>query len=151
MLKEKTRKPVTGIFESSVTAALLLIGKGQKFGIVSTGKVWEGLLTTAVERLLGESSHLFSGVATTGLNATDLHEAPTAEVKKRMKEATKTLIRTGDVAAICLGCAGMAGMEEMMREACIETLGEERGREIRIVDGVKAGVVFLEGLLRCEF
>lgn len=109
------------------------------------------MLTTAVQRLLGESSLWFSGVATTGLNATDLHDTPATEVKKRMKDATKTLIESGEIGAICLGCAGMAGMEEMVREACIETLGEEKGQDIRIVDGVKAGLVFLEGLLRCEF
>jgi hypothetical protein len=44
----------------------------------------------------------------------------------------------------------MAGMDVTVREACIEALGEEEGRKIRIVDGVVSGVVYLEGALRAE-
>ena len=132
MLEAKTHKPVIRIFESGVSAALLLIRQGEKFGIVSTGKISGKLLATAVRGLLGELSPWFSGVAMTGLNANELHDAPPAEVKKRMKDATKVLIGTGpgEVKAICLGCAGMAEMEKTVREACIETLemlGAERG------------------------
>jgi len=47
-----------------------------------------------------------------------------------------------------LGCAGMAGMDEMVREALDEELGKEDSENVYIVDGVKAGVVYLEGLLK---
>jgi len=42
----------------------------------------------------------------------------------------------------------MSGMDEIVRESCIETLGSERGNRVWIVDGVVAGVNALEGALR---
>lgn len=144
-------KAVTGIFEASVGTALQLIQPHEKFGIVSTGKVWEEILTDAVVALLGtgeDGGKRFAGVETTGLNATDLHDAPAEEVERRMKEAAKRLVRKGHVGAICLGCAGMSGMDTMVREACCEELGEAEGRRVRIVDGVQAGVAWLEGVVR---
>ncbi|KAF1847248.1 uncharacterized protein K460DRAFT_363351 [Cucurbitaria berberidis CBS 394.84] len=128
ILKEESvikaaRKPVTGIFEASVGTSLQSIHPDEKFGIVSTGKVWEAILTDATIAFLGtgpEASKRFAGVETTGLNATDLHDAPAEEVRKRMKDAVKRLLQKGSVGAICLGCAGMAGMDQMVREACVE-------------------------------
>ncbi|KAF2197281.1 hypothetical protein GQ43DRAFT_215514 [Delitschia confertaspora ATCC 74209] len=147
----KGRKYVTGIFEASVGTSLQIISPDEKFGIVSTGKVWEKILSEATANLLGtgtEASKRFAGVETTGLNATDLHDAPPEEVRKRMKDAVKRLLRKGKVGAICLGCAGMSGMDKMVREACVEELGEEEGSLVRIVDGVQAGVAWLEGSVR---
>ena len=148
------QRPVTGIFEASVSTSLQIIAPDEKFGIVSTGKVWEDILSEAVVDFLGtgpEASKRFAGVETTGLNATDLHDAPAEEVRKRMKDAVKRLLRKGNVGAICLGCAGMAGMNEMVREACVEELREEDGSRVRIVDGVQAGVAWLEGAVRSLF
>jgi len=145
-------KPVVGIFEASVTTSLQLIQPHEKFGIVSTGRVWERSLTDAVGALLGnDGSSRFAGVETTGLNATELHEVSPEEVKARMKDATKRLLRKGDIGAVCLGCAGMSGMDEWVKEAAVEELGEERGQRVRIVDGVKAGVAFLEGSVRAKY
>ena len=145
-------KPVAGIFEASVAAALLAAGAEERFGIVSTGVVWEEALTEAVRRFLGaEAPARFAGVQTTGLNATELHEVPAAEVRGRMVEATRRLVRTGGVGAVCLGCAGMAGMDEWVREGCVLELGEEGGGRVRVVDGVMAGVAWLEGAVRAGF
>jgi len=147
-------KPVTGIFEASVGTALQIIHPNEKFGIVSTGKVWESLLTHATAAYLGtstEASTRFAGVETTGLNATDLHDAPAEEVRKKMKDAVKRLLKKGKVGAICLGCAGMAGMDKMVREACVEELGDEEGKRVRIVDGVVAGAAWLEGAVRAGY
>ena len=147
-------KPVTGIFEASVCTALQIIRPDEKFGIVSTGKVWEDVLSEVVAIYLGTDARVgsrFAGVTTTGLSATELHDAPAEDVRQRMKDATKRLLSAGQVGAICLGCAGMAGMNEMVREACVEALGEERGRRVRIVDGVQAGVAWLEGAVRTVF
>lgn len=104
-----------------------------------------------VAKYLGaEKSRRFLGCETTGLNATDLHDAPAAEVREKMKDSTKRLLRKGNVGAVCLGCAGMAGMDEMVREACVEELGEVEGRKVRIVDGVKVGFAMLDGLIQAE-
>ena len=146
--KQPAFKVVTGIFEASVASCLQSINVDQKFGIVSTGSQWEGILQEAVTNLLGSSAETrYAGTETTGLNADELHSTPKAEVDRRMKEATKRILSKG-ATAICLGCAGMAGLDGIVREACVEALGEESGRRIRIIDGVISGVVFLEGALR---
>ena len=119
------------------------------FGIVSTGSQWEEILLEAVADLLGnEGSKRYAGTQTTGLNANELHTTPKDEIDRRIKEATKRLLASGDVQAICLGCAGMAGMDRTVREACVEALGEEEGSRVKIVDGVVSGVSFLDGALR---
>lgn len=149
------RKCVAGIFEASVTTSLSLISEQQTFGIVSTGKVWENALTQAVHDFLGtgvQGSDKYGGCETTGLNATELHDLPLAEVRDEMIAATRRLLQSGqgeemrDVQAICLGCAGMVGLDEAVRQACIDVLGDERGKRVSIVDGVKAGVGSLVGL-----
>lgn len=144
-------KAVTGIFEASVAVCLQSINADEKFGIVSTGKQWEEILGDAVAELLGSnSSSRYAGTETTGLNADELHSTSKAEVDERMKDATKLLL-SRNAKAICLGCAGMAGMDQVVREACIEQLGAHEGNTIRIVDGVVSGVLYLEGALRAGY
>ena len=153
------RKYVTGIFEASVLSSLALTGSqpNEGFGIVSTGKIWETALREAVHEMFGvDESKRFVGCHTTGLNASDLHELPPEKVRGKMKEATKSLLRDGNkvgssVQAICLGCAGMVGLEEAVRDACAEELGDELSHNISIVDGVKAGVGQLITLARGGF
>jgi len=146
IIREK-RKAVTGIFEASVVQSLDTIDASEKFGIVSTGKVWEKLLSEAVNGLPkldhGLARERFEGIETTGLSATELHDADPKLVRQKVKDATKRLVQLGDVGAVCLGCAGMAGMDEIVREGCIEALGQEKGERVKIVDGVQAGVVLL--------
>jgi len=162
------RKHVTGIFEASVLACLGLVdGVDGAFGIVSTGAIWEDALKSAVEEFLRSSASetsrsRFAGCETTGLNASELHELDADDVRGKMMDATKRLLQreqlddptkeiVSSVQAICLGCAGMVGLDEAVRTACIETLGGERGKEVHIVDGVKAGVGILYGLARGGF
>jgi len=136
-LRKRTTKPVIGIFESSVTHSLLL---ADKFGIVTTGAAWEPLLTEAVTDFLGATSERFIGVTTTGLGVLELHELPREEVNKRMGEAAQVLVGKG-AGAIALGCAGMVGLGEAIRDAV--------GGGMRVVD-VTSGVWELAGLVRCE-
>ncbi|KAF2722815.1 hypothetical protein K431DRAFT_265929 [Polychaeton citri CBS 116435] len=143
-----TGKAVTGIFEASVATCIQSINPHDRFGIVSTGKQWEEILAEAVTELLGsEAPNRYAGTETTGLNADELHSTPAHEVNKRMKAATKRLLGK-EAKAICLGCAGMAGMDVTVREACIEQLGKAEGERIKIIDGVVSGTCFLEGALR---
>ncbi|KAF2161835.1 hypothetical protein M409DRAFT_58903 [Zasmidium cellare ATCC 36951] len=141
-------KPVTGIFESSVSTCLQSLNNYDSFGIVSTGSQWKEILGEAVTNFLGsDNPERYAGTETTGLNADQLHTAPKEEVDRLMKDATKKLLSNG-AKAICLGCAGMAGLDQTVREACIEALGEQLGKRVRVVDGVVSGVIFLEGTLR---
>lgn len=150
------KKYVTGIFEASVTASLSLISafdfetRGslkkkqaeESFGIVTTGSAWKDELNKAVVDTLGsQNSARFAGVETTGLTAGQLHTTDPAEVKQRICDATQRLLQDSPVpvGAICMGCAGMAGMEEAVREGCIQKYGDLKGRKVRIVDGVVSG------------
>jgi Asp/Glu/hydantoin racemase len=82
-------KLATGIFQSSITCCLDLLEHRDAFGIVTTGDVWEQLLSDAVRDFLGsDSSWRFAGVESTGLNATDLHDAAPAVVREKIKKAT---------------------------------------------------------------
>lgn len=93
---------------------------------------------------------VFAGVETLGLNAGDLHkEGGEEQVKKAVMAATGRLINADPVMetkVIVLGCAGMAGMEEWVRKEA-----ERRDNKVRVVDGVKAGVGILQGLVRGQF
>lgn len=164
LLRERTPKPVVGIFEASISTSLNLLGDREKFGIVTTGKIWESLLTDGVQRFLAggvngdvmtlDPHYRFAGVKSTGLDATELHDAPVEEVKAKVHQATKTLVSQrsrSEVRAICLGCAGMVGMEEWVRNACYEELGPQESSNIKIVDGVKAGVGMLQLQIRANF
>ncbi|KAI5803111.1 Asp/Glu/hydantoin racemase [Geopyxis carbonaria] len=135
-LRARTRKPVVGILEAAVFQALsLLPDVAGTFGIVSTGKQWERMLTEAVEELLGGGKRL-GGVETTGLDADQLEGAE--DLEERMREATKRVVGKG-VKVVVLGCAGMVGLEKVV--------GEAAGEGVRVVDGVKAGVGMLCGML----
>ncbi|KAF1815755.1 hypothetical protein P152DRAFT_505559 [Eremomyces bilateralis CBS 781.70] len=146
------KKMVTGIFEASVATSLQCLAPGERFGIVSTGQAWEAMLSEAVRDFLGaETSARFAGVETTGLTAVELHDVGAEVVGERMREAVGRLVRRGEIGAVCLGCAGMAGMNEMVRGALVGELGGEKGGRVKIVDGVQAGVAWLEGAIRMEF
>jgi Asp/Glu/hydantoin racemase len=135
------------------------------FGIVSTGQIWEEALKNAVEEFLNIKTHdgdvggKFLGCETTGLSAIELHDLPSAEVRAKMVYATEKLARRGcqeedykrKLAVVCLGCAGMVGLEEAVREGCVNVMGEVEGKKVRIVDGVKAGVGILIALARGDF
>jgi len=145
LLQMHTGKPVIGIFQASVTHALHVLPQGKKFGIVTTGKVWEGLLTDGVHGFLGGGER-FAGVQSTGLTAGELHSVPEEELKRRMEHATEKLLENGDVGVVCLGCAGLVGLEGVVRG-----VADRLGVEVKVVDGVVAGVVVVGGLIRCKY
>lgn len=86
--------------------------------------------------------------ASEGAGASEGGGEPDESVKQKVKAATHRLLARGDVSVIILGCAGMAGMEGWVREG-VEEAGLRGG--VRVVDGVKAGVGVLQGLLRGGF
>lgn len=151
---------VTGIFEASILASLSLLttplsssATPRTWGIVTTGKFWESHLAAGVSDLLGQDPNSrnvkFAGVESTGLDAGDFHGGMhPAIVRQKLKEATKRLLSTGAVDCVVMGCAGMAGLEETIRDAAIERYGKEAGNRLYIIDGVKAGIGLLEQMVR---
>lgn len=149
---------MTGIFEAAVlTSVSLLTGTAKKWGIVTTGKFWEDHLTEGVHQFLGyppgdngyPDNAKFAGVQTTGLNAGDFHgDIPKEKIDAKLVEATKRLLRAGNVGCVVMGCAGMAGLEQIIRRSAIEEYGEKEGKEVMIVDGVRAGVGLLADMVK---
>lgn len=130
---------------------------GEGFGIVTTGEIWKNVLNGAVEEMLGRerAQEVFRGVECVGMGAGELHDAvdDASGVEERVRAATRRLVGCGDdgiegegknpkrrVGVVILGCAGMVGMEAWVRE--------ESEEGVRVVDGVKAGVGVLQGLVR---
>ena len=168
------RKYVTGIFEASVSTCLALardfdmaadarmnrLASPSSFGIVTTGALWKDELSAAVKKmLLGDRTgdectlEVFAGVGTTGLTAAELHTTPLEEVRARITRVTSQLTKSSKhpVAAICLGCAGMSGMDAAVREGCIDALGPFDGKNVAIVDGVVSGVGILVNACKARF
>ncbi|KAK0653093.1 Asp/Glu/hydantoin racemase [Cercophora newfieldiana] len=147
---------VSGIFEAGVLASMALLAQPplhtappRKWGIVTTGKFWEAHLTHGVNGFLGTDlegpNEKFAGVETTGLDAGDFHGGVSPEViRQKLVEATKRLLGRGSVDCVVMGCAGMAGLEEIIRSAAIDEYGPEQGGQVFIIDGVKAGIGLLE-------
>lgn len=145
---------VTGIFEASILTALSLLKPAEKWGIVTTGKFWEKHLRNGVQHFLGaaeaDTNSKFAGVESTGLNASDFHHGVSPDVvNQKIREATKRLLRKGQVTCVVMGCAGMAGMEDQIRNAAAEEVDREFAtKALNVVDGVAAGVMQLEQVVR---
>ncbi|CAL1711450.1 unnamed protein product, partial [Somion occarium] len=149
MLRERTSAPVLNIFEASLLHARAL---ALPFGIVTTGRYWEPVLSKATRDYFSQSNpeydlgnaRDFVGVRSTNLTAIQLHTAPKAEVDQRIIYASADLVREG-ARVIILGCAAMSGMEATVRLGA-----QNEGQNVRIIDGVRAGIVLLEGLIRAR-
>ncbi|ROV96051.1 hypothetical protein VPNG_09152 [Cytospora leucostoma] len=148
---------VTGIFEASILTALPLLRqrytKPTGWGIVTTGKFWEDHLTVGVKEFVGQSrgdkNNLFFGVHSTGLDAADFHGDISPDlIRGRLKEATRQLLREGPVQCVVLGCAGMSGLDEIVRSTIQEEYPRQQAESVYIIDGVKAGIGILEQMVK---
>ena len=142
---------VLGILEASLAHALLLPQRAplNKFGIITTGKTWEPVLESAVKSFLGVTeSERFAGVRSTGVGVLGFHgSGEQNEVDAGVEKAVQELVkdRTG---IIILGCAGMSGLETSVKRVASRVGSIDSGRAILVVDGVRAGVQLLVGLIR---
>lgn len=144
--------PVAGIMEASLYHALALLTPAGRVGIVTTGHAWEPLLAAAAHALLGGSAR-FGGVCSTGLDADQLHRVAQDELVGRLAAATRRLVAgdgpaepagraDGQVEVMCLGCAGMVGLRDVVLAAARDV-----GRSVKVVDGVEAGVAMVLGMV----
>ncbi|KAJ6782115.1 hypothetical protein PWT90_06656 [Aphanocladium album] len=149
-LSSITTGAVTGIFEASILTSLSIIappGGNESWGIVTTGAFWEKHLGDGVGSFLGATSgqtnDRFAGTFSSGLTAGDFHTVSPAQVQEKLKDATVRLLKSSNVRCVVMGCGGMAGLESIIRDAALEVYGQERGKSVYIVDGVRAGLVQL--------
>jgi Asp/Glu/hydantoin racemase len=156
LARDNPNLAVTGIFEASVLSALSLLGPPlpdsgvqMMWGVVTTGKFWETHLSDGVKHFLGQKAEdanfKFAGVESTGLDAGDFHGGvDPAVIRQKLKEATQRLLSKGQVECVVMGCAGMAGLEDIIRDAARDKYGKEDADKLFVVDGVLAGVGLLE-------
>lgn len=131
-LREALSQPVVGIMEASILQALPL---GDRFSIVTTSPRWQPLLEEGV-RVLGVEARCAS-VRTTGLAVLDLAALPPEQVRARLREAARAAVAEDGAEVICLGCAGLAGLEADVAKAA----------GVPVIDGVRAGVAIVRGLV----
>jgi len=116
-----------------------------RFGIVTTGSGYKADIHKGVQAFMGGSSQRFAGIVATGLGVVELREGDRQKIETNMKEYSGRIAREGaDV--ILLGCAGMAGMESLVVQGAAEA--NPISSPVRVVDGAKAGVEMLAGLVR---
>ncbi|KQQ10024.1 aspartate/glutamate racemase family protein [Rathayibacter sp. Leaf296] len=123
--------PVVDITEASAHLAMLL---GRRYGVVTTvrravGQI-EDSLTTA-----GLIAHC-AAIEDTGLGVLDLEDDQEATLDAFVAAGERAIARGAEV--ICLGCAGMAGLEEHVGARL----------PVPVVDGVAAAAALVETLVR---
>jgi len=131
-LRELLQQPVVGIMEASILHALPL---GERFSIVTTSARWQPLLQEGV-RALGLERRCAS-VRSSGLAVLELGSLPTDVVRRRLIDEAVLAVEHDGASVICLGCAGMAGLEQEIAAAC----------GVPVVDGVRAGVLLARSLV----
>jgi Asp/Glu/hydantoin racemase len=148
-------KPVVCIFDASITAALALVSPGSKFGILTTGEPFETLLADGVKNFLHSQTREiadleahFGGVVASGIGPGDLGADNAVEAKAKILAATRRLVHARDVDVLCMGGVILAGMESWVHEACETELGCEKGRQVRVIDQLHAGIWSLDARLR---
>jgi len=130
--REITDKPVLGIAEASMHMACFL---GHKFSIVTTNREWEPLLWDAV-RHYGLADRCAS-VRSTGMPVLALETASAEEMYQMILSAATIAIEQDGAEVICLGCAGMAGLDKKL----------EKDLRVPVIDGVVCALKLLEGMV----
>lgn len=123
--------PVVDITEASAHLAMLL---GRRYGVVTTvrravGQIEDSLTTAG---LIGHCA----AIEDTGLGVLDLDQDPQATLDAFVAAGERAVARGAEV--ICLGCAGMAGLEEHVGARL----------PVPVVDGVAAAAALVETLIR---
>ena len=130
--REITDKPVLGIAEASMHMACMV---GYKFSIVTTNDEWQPLLWEAV-RHYGLTERCAS-VRTTGMAVLDLESGGENDPFNLILTGAQQAVDEDGAEVICLGCAGMAGLDKRLEEA----LG------VPVIDGVVAALKLLERMV----
>ena len=131
-LREITEVPVIGIAEASMHYACVL---GHQFSIVTTNEEWEPLLWNAVKNY-GLSTRCAS-VRSTRLPVLALETADAEEIYQIIKKMAVRAVEEDDAEVICLGCAGMSGLDKRLQQEL----------EIPVLDGVVCALKMVEGLV----
>ncbi|WP_321863764.1 aspartate/glutamate racemase family protein [Pseudomonas paraveronii] len=131
-LQELLNVPVVDITEAAATTAMFL---GHAYSVVTTLDRTVPLIEDRL-KLAGLYQRCAS-VRASGMAVLELEEHPLAAMEAIMRQA-ELAIREDKAEVICLGCGGMAGLDERIRQRT----------GVPVVDGVTAAVTIAEGLVR---
>ncbi len=131
-LQELLNVPVVDITEAAASLAMLL---GHAYSVVTTLDRTVPLIQDRL-RLAGLYQRCAS-VRASGLAVLELEEDPARAVAAIVAQA-ELAVREDKAEVICLGCGGMAGLDELIREST----------GVPVVDGVTAAVTLAESLVR---
>ena len=130
-LQELLDVPVVDITEASASIAMML---GHKYSVVTTLDRTVPLIEDRL-RLAGLDAKCAS-VRASGLPVLALETDPERTIEAIVDEA-EAAVREDKAEVICLGCGGMAGLDERIRERT----------GVPVVDGVSAAVKLAESLV----
>jgi allantoin racemase len=132
--REITAKPVVGIAEASMYVANMVAAR---WGVVTTGHRVRDMIEKTIHRT--GFSHRCVSIRTTGLAVVETETAREATVTA-LEAVGRLAIAQDHAEALCLGCAGMSGLDRQLEER----LG------IPIIDGVAAAVKMVESLIALQ-
>ena len=131
-LQELLNVPVVDITEAAASTAMFL---GHAYSVVTTLDRTVPLIEDRL-KLAGLSQRCAS-VRASGMAVLELEEDPPAAMEAIVRQA-ELAIREDKAEVICLGCGGMAGLDEQIRQRT----------GVPVVDGVTAAVMIAESLVR---
>ena len=131
-LQELLNVPVVDITEAAASTAMFL---GHAYSVVTTLDRTVPLIEDRL-KLAGLYQRCAS-VRASGMAVLELEENPLAAMEAIVREA-ELAIRDDKAEVICLGCGGMAGLDEQIRQRT----------GVPVVDGVTAAVTIAESLVR---
>ncbi|QOQ75926.1 Asp/Glu/hydantoin racemase [Pseudomonas poae] len=131
-LQELLNVPVVDITEAAASTAMFL---GHAYSVVTTLDRTVPLIEDRL-KLAGLYQRCAS-VRASGMAVLELEEDPLAAMEAIVRQA-ELAIREDKAEVICLGCGGMAGLDEQIRQRT----------GVPVVDGVTAAVTVAESLVR---
>ncbi len=131
-LQELLNVPVVDITEAAASTAMFL---GHAYSVVTTLDRTVPLIEDRL-KLAGLYQRCAS-VRASGMAVLELEEDPLAAMEAIVRQA-ELAIRDDKAEVICLGCGGMAGLDEQIRQRT----------GVPVVDGVTAAVMIAESLVR---
>jgi allantoin racemase len=130
-LQELIEQPVVEICEASAHTAMLI---ARSFSVVTT---LQRSVPAIEDRLrLAGLLHRCASIRASGMSTLELDADPQAAIRGIVEQA-RIAVRQDHAEAICLGCAGMAGLEE----AITAELG------VPVIDGIGAAVRLAEAIV----
>lgn len=132
--REMLNQPVIGIMEASL---YLSCAVGRTFSVISSGDRAVTMFLDAINAF--SIADRCASVRSTNTPVLALEGPEKESVESLILVEARKAVEEDGAEVICLGCAGMAGLDERMK----------RELGVPVIDGVAAAVKFMEALVGC--